>query len=138
MFACTNLPPHHQGNKHLCEVQIARKKMAVVRGELGGHHIFDDIRSMLEFLRQIGVEIPKRPKPEELLAELKKQATAQKAAALKQCVLITGLCRVTGGCIEFVRLGSPSLGTLSMGQAQSQAHSTCGMRCGMHWCFLTE
>ena len=65
--------------------------MVVVREELGGHDIFDVIRSIIEFLRQIGIDIPEAEvelSPEDLpkqLGELKKSSDAQHAELLCQC-----------------------------------------------------
>ena len=46
---------------HICELQLARQKMCIARGELGGHELFDDVRGIIELLAQLGVKIEKTP-----------------------------------------------------------------------------
>ena len=46
---------------HICELQLARKEMAVARGTLGLHDVFDAVRGVTELLRQLGVKVKSTP-----------------------------------------------------------------------------
>ena len=63
------------GYGHICELQLARRRMAIARGELGLHDVFDAVRGVLELLGQLGIKLPQKPtlSAEEIHAELSKR-----------------------------------------------------------------
>ena len=68
------------GYGHICELQLARRRIAIARGELGLHDVFDAVRGVLELLGQLGIKLPQKPtlSAEEIHAELSKRIDQSK------------------------------------------------------------